>query len=216
MMDDQNLTELEQELNAYDMAKLRKFASHNRVAFTRDMTKEEIIEAIKAKHKDRDVVLLAEAGAGPKPGWARILLHKDPTPGAGNRPVYIQVNGYKVTVPRGVEVDVPIKVVNVLNDAKELRKEEDPSEPYNSPKRWRNMLVHSYPFQTLAVTPGPDPRPGLEKSKAAKYGPRVAYRDKFGRWPQRAELLEAIKDGIIKLRPTDQLAAKEFKDTKGE
>jgi hypothetical protein len=203
-------SDLDQELETYDIAKLRKFASYNRVAISREMSKSDIIAAIKAKTKDRDVVLLAEAGSMPAPGFARIILHRDPTPGAGNRPVYVHVNGYKCTIPRGVEVDVPIKVVNVLNDAKEMRKEEDPSQPYNSPSRWRNVAVHSYPFQTLSMTPGPDPRPGLEKNKLAKYGPRVAFRDKFGRWPKRAELLEAIKDGIVKLNSGQDVDAKEF------
>lgn len=209
MSNETKKSELDLELESYDIAKLRKFASMNRVVIARDMSKEEIIQAIKDKNKDRDIVLLAETGSMPLPGFARIILHRDPTPGAGNRPVYVHVNGYKCTIPRGVEVDVPMKVVSVLNDAKEMRKEEDPSQPYNSPSRWRNTAVHSYPFQTISMTPGPDPRPGLEKGKQAKYGPRVAFRDTFGRWPKRAELLEAIKDGLIKLNSGQDTAAKE-------
>ena len=205
---------LDQELLEMDMAQLRKYAAAARVAIARDMNKEEIISAIKAKMKDKDILRIGEVGKAPEPGFARIILHRDPTPGAGNRPVYVQVNGYKCTVPRGIEVDVPMKVVSVLNDAKEMRKEEDPSQPYNSPARWRNIMVHSYPFQTLMFTPGPDPRPGFERTKAAKYGPRVAFRDKFGRWPQRAELIEAIKDGLIKLQPQEHLADKEFSNKK--
>lgn len=196
-------SELDLELESYTIEKLRKYATLNRVAFTSTMTEKEIIAAIKAKNKDRDFIKVAEAGSMPDPGFARIMLHRDPTPGAGNRPVYVHVNGYKCTVPRGVEVDVPHKVVNVLNDARETRKEEDLNEALNSPRRYRNTMVHSYPFQTIAITPGPDPRPGLERGKAAKYGPRLDFAKRFGRWPKRSELLEAIKDGMVKLHPLE-------------
>lgn len=212
MSDDKTHKDIYEELATYDIGKLRKYASLQRVAISRDMTQEQILEAIKQKMKDREAVGLAEAGTMPAPGFARIILHRDPTPGSSNRPVYINANGWKACIPRGVEVDVPHKAVNVLNDAKEVRKEEDPSQPYNSPNRWRNTLVHSYPFQLVSMTPGPDPRPGLEKTKMASYGPRVAFRDRFGRWPKRAELLEAIKDGLIKLNSGERVQAKEFSE----
>lgn len=194
------MSNIDDELKEMDIAKLRKFAAASRVAIARDMNKEDIIEAIKAKNKDKDILRVGEVGTEPLPGFARIIMHRDPTPGAQNRPVYVQVNGYKCTVPRGIEVDVPLKVVNVLNDAKEMRKVEDPSEPVNSPKRFANQAVHSYPFQTISFTPGPDPRPGLEKTKMAKYGPRLDYNEKFGRWPTRAELDQAIKDGLVQTK----------------
>jgi hypothetical protein len=195
-------TELDQELESYDIAKLRKYAALNRISITREMDKAAIIEAIKNKNRGKDFILLAEAGKAPKPGFARIILQRDPTPGAANRPVYVQVNGYKCTVPRGVEVDVPHKVVNVLNDAKERKVEEDPSEPVNSMRRFKYVEIHSYPFSVLMATPGPDPSPSPAiQAKQAGYGPRLEYRDKYGRWPRRSELLEAIKNGFIKHRP---------------
>ena len=74
----------------------------------------------------------------------------------------------------------------------------------------RNVFVHSYPFQLISMTPGPDPRPGVEKTKSSAYGPRVAFRDRFGRWPKRAELLEAIKEGLIKINAGEMISDKEF------
>lgn len=209
MSNETEFDEKEIVLEDYDIAQLRKYASLQRVAITKEMKKTEIIEAIKAKMKDRDTVHLAEVGSLPRPGFARIMLHRDPTPGSANRPVYVQVNSYKCTVPRGVEVDVPIKVLNVLNDSIETRKEEDLSQPFNSPQRYRNIKVHSYPFQTIAITPGPDPRP--DGAKQSNYGPRFKFMKMFGRWPKRFELMEAIKDGLIKLEPLEQLKASEFK-----
>jgi hypothetical protein len=205
--------DLDEELKDLDIGQLRKYATLNRVALTRDMNKQDIIDAIKTKAKDRDVLKIAEVGSAPKPGFARIILHRDPTPGASNRPIYVNANGYKCTVPRDIEVDVPIKVVHVLNDAKEQRKELDPdaSMDERGGRRERTVWVHSYPFQLLAMTPGEDPRPSSSlKAKQAAYGPRVAFRDRFGRWPKRAELLEAIKDGLIKLNAGEQVAPKEF------
>lgn len=204
--------DLDKELADKTIAQLRTYASLQRVAITREMTKEDIIAAIKAKNKDKDFLRIAEVGSMPLPGFARILMHRDPTPGAANRPVYVHVNGYKCTVPRGVEVDVPHKVVSVLNDAKEQRKEVDQSQPLDSPNRIRNVSVHSYPFQLISMTPGPDPRPGLEKTKQSAYGPRVAFRDRFGRWPKRAELLEAIKEGLIKMNAGELIPDSEFKE----
>jgi hypothetical protein len=124
--------------------------------------------------------------------------------------VYVSVNGYRITIPRGVQVDVPSKIVEVLNNAKDWQLVENPDEPMNSPKRYTRQPVLSYPFQLIDRTPGPDPRPGYERSKQAHYGPREKFAQLFGRWPKRHELLEARKEGFIKLEPNETLPAAEF------
>jgi hypothetical protein len=190
------------ELNFENLSleKLRKYCSFYRIPISNTASKEEVVEAIKGKMKGRDIAVVAEAGNMPAPGWARIELQRDPSPGSSNRPVYVAVNGYRITVPRGVTVDVPKKIVDVLNDAKEWKLVENHDEPLNSPKRYIRQPVLSYPFQVHAITPGPDPRPGYEKSKMAHYGPRKEFHDMFGRWPKKSELLEAQKEGFIKLK----------------
>lgn len=204
--------EQDETLKSMEIAQLRKYAAIARVAITRDMDKNEIITAIKAKQRDRDTIRIAEVGNAPAPGWTRIVLHRNGSPGALNRPLYINANGYKCTVPVGVEVDVPHKVVEVLNNSIEMRKEPD------TEKRdryglvaYKDVPVHCYPFQTIASTPGPDPRPGREKTEASRYGPRYKFMQMFGRWPKRAELLEAIKEGLIRLDSSDTLSGREFK-----
>lgn len=179
---------------------LRKYADLMRVPVSNTMTVEELRKAIRAKQKDRQTVEIAETGSRPKPGWARIELLRDGSPGASNRPVYVNANGYRVTVPRGVDVDVPIKVVRVLNDARSVKITEDPTKPYNSPSRWRREMLPSYPFQVKDIVEGPDPRPGLEATKVAKQGPREEFRNKFGRYPRKGELLQAQKEGFVSIK----------------
>lgn len=179
---------------------LRKYCGLYRIPIANTADKAEIIEAIKSKSKTREMATVAETDNRPAPGWARIELHRDPTPGSSNRPLYVSINGYRVTIPRGVQVDVPEKIVGVLNDAKEWKLVENQDEPLNSPRRYQRQPMLSYPFQLIDRTPGPDPRPGYEKSKASHYGPRAEFHERFGRWPTRAELLEAQKEGFIKLK----------------
>lgn len=185
---------------------LRKFAALYRITLPKTATKDDILEIINNKRNAQDlakVVSDEDRNRGPLPGWARINVHADPTPGAANNPVYVNANGYVVTVPRGVDVDVPIKVVGVLNDAVEQRLVENFQEPMTSPNRWEYKKMLSYPFNVIAQTPGPDPRPGFEKGKKATMGPRLKFRELFGRWPQNnAELLDAQKEGFIKLQLT--------------
>lgn len=178
---------------------LRKYADLMRIPLTSTMERAEMLTIIKARQKDKQTVEIAETGTRPKPGWARIELLRDGSQGATNRPVYVNANGYKCTVPRGVEVDVPIKVVGVLNDCRSIRVSEDPDKPFNDPRRYKREMLPSYPFQVKDINPGPDPRPGLEKVKEAKHGPREEFRTKFGRYPRKGELLQAQKEGFVTL-----------------
>lgn len=208
-MTDYNAPEGEVDLDSMPIQQLRRFAALHRITAPRDATQKELVALIKDKQKGRDFAVVADKDTRPKPGWARIEIHRDATPGAGNRPVYVGINGYRITIPRGVPVDVPIKIIGVLNDAKSLQLVENYDEPLNSPKRYSRQMVLSYPYQVHDSVPGPDPRPGYELSKQAHYGPRVQFLNLFGRWPSKAELLEAKKQGFIKLQGGEQFAAKE-------
>lgn len=191
------------DLESLPIARLRKFCGLYNIPFDKDATKEDLVNLIRRKRAKSDLAVVSEVGSAPAPGWARIMIHRQH--GTSNRPVYVNVNGYRITIPKNVEVDVPIKVVGVLNDAKEYRLVENEDEAINSPKRWTNQPVLSYPFQVVMVTPGPDPRPGYERSKASAYGPRKQFHTLFGRWPKRHELIEAIKEGFVKMSPGDAL-----------
>lgn len=192
------------------LVQARKYAGLYRIPVGKDMDKDEIIAAIKNKMKSKDIAVVADTGERPAPGWARIELHRNGMPGNQNRPVYVSVNGYRITIPRGVVVDVPIKITKVLNDAKDYQLVENLDEPMNSPKRYTRQPILSYPYQLLDINPGPDPRPGYERSKASHFGPRQKFAELFGRYPKRHELLEARKEGFIKLEPHETLPAVEF------
>lgn len=182
------------------LEKLRKYCSFYRIPIANSAERDDIIHAIKAKMKGKDLAMVAETSDRPLPGWARIEVHRDPTPGHANRPIYVAINGYRITIPRGTPVDVPIKIKDVLNDAKEWKLVENHDEPLNSLRRYQRQAVLSYPYQLHDLNPGPDPRPGYEKSKAAHYGPRFEFFEQFGRWPKKQELLDAQKEGFIKLK----------------
>lgn len=193
--EDQAINE-EMSLDDLTIQQARKYASLYRIVVPKDATKEDIIAILKARRNARDMALIVDEGSqGPKPGWARITIHRDGNVGASNNPVYIGANGYNVTVPRGVEVDVPIKVVGVLNDSVEERLVEVVDA--QGQMKWEYKKIMCYPFQVHTMTPGPDPRPGFEKGKAAAMRPREKFREKFGRWPSREELLDAQKHGLI-------------------
>lgn len=204
-MSDEILDQLEQaernsvdeELEGLDIAAARKLAKLYNVGLSREMRLDEIKAAIKNKLTGKRMVQIAKDNdGGPGPGRWRIIVHKDPTIGvkAGSRPVYVGCNGYRCAIPRGVAVDVPEKVVRILENSRHYTTvmSDDPGEAS------RLEPVLSYPFQVVAMNPGPDPVPGYEKTKAQWYGARKRFRDKFGYWPRNQQMLrDAIKDGHI-------------------
>lgn len=186
-----------EQLESASIAEVRKAASTYKIKWTRDMTQEELLEAIKASLSASKFALTA-VGDLPQPGWARILVHSDPTPNAPNRAVYVSVNDYAVLIPRDVEVDVPRKIVEALANSKSSKLKEDPSQPTNSPNRYRFVEVPNYPFSMVAYTPGPDPRGEYERNAAAAKRPRIAFRDKYGYWPKSDnELRDALRSGDL-------------------
>jgi hypothetical protein len=192
-------------LDTMDIASLRKYAKTYNVTLDRHDTAEDIKYRIRDKQKRHNLVKEADTNSGPEPGRWRIILHKNAEGGkSGTRPVHVMVNGYRVNIPRNVAVDVPEKVVRVLENSVHYVVVD--SDFNNGPAQQSTYEAQmSYPFQVLAMTPGPDPVPGHEKTKLGYYLRRRAFWEEFGYWPKnRAQVELAEKEGHIKrVRPGD-------------
>jgi hypothetical protein len=194
-----------------DIGQLRAYASHLRLPLAKTAKKVEIIDALKRKLDGRVIPEMVTATSQVKPGYAKIRLLEDPTPGAGNMPVYVNANGYVATIPRGVEVIVPMRVVRTLNDATVLKRKQAIVADANGRESFKETTVQapSYPFQILEMVPGPEVLTAHEKNKQKIQGPRMQYRDKFGHWPRPGDLRRAIEKGLVKLHEEDALDAYE-------
>lgn len=180
------------------IAKLREYAAHLRLAVPKTSTKEDIIEQLINKLQGKVMPELATSATGVKPGYAKIVINEDSQFGAENIPVYINANGYVCTIPRGVPVIVPHRVVRTLNDAIAARRRQSKAEP-GQPFKESTVNVLSYPFQILEMVPGPEVLTKLEQSKLRSYGPRERYAKMFGHWPKPRELRRAVEKGLISI-----------------
>jgi hypothetical protein len=190
-------------------AELRKKAATYRIQLTKDMTHEDILAQVRAKVASGKYALEA-IGDAPKPGYARVRVFNDPSPGASNRPVYVSVNGYAVLIPRETEVDVPIKIVEALGNARSSRLVENREAPVGSASRFVFKEVQNYPFAIVSVSHGPDPRGTYERAAAQKERPREAYREKFGYYPSEEELKEALRSGDLTIERVRTAGAKDL------
>lgn len=192
------------------IGKLREYAAHLRVPLQKTATKEEIVEAIERKLNGRVMPQLANSSDAPPPGYAKIRVLEDPTPDSANIPVYINANGYVATLPRGVDIIVPMRVVRTLNDATVRRRKQsivvDPATGRESFKE-TTVVAPSYPFQILEMTPGPEVLTAHEMNKQKTQGPRKRYQQMFGRYPKPGELHRAIEKGLISLNDSDEVEA---------
>lgn len=187
------------------ISKLREYAAHLRLAVPKTSTKQDIIDQLVSKLQGRVVPELATPTSQVKPGYAKIQINEDSQFGAENIPVYINANGYVCTIPRGVPVIVPHRVVRTLNDAVAARRRQSVSEP-GKPFKETTVNVLSYPFQILEMVPGPEVLTKLEAAKLRTYGPRKRYAEQFGHWPKPRELNRAIEKGLIKLENDEVLS----------
>lgn len=185
-------------VESLDIANLRRFAKLMKISAGRDWTKEDYITAIKAKQESNSMATFVfDSSTAPAPGKARIIIHRDPRPDNKNSPVHLGVNGYIISVPRGVEVDVPIPFINALKNAKTVEVvQQGESSRENPGGIYKDEARDSYPFQVLAVTPGDFINP--HDSRAAKYKAKKKYFEKFGAWPTDGELKEVQKALIQK------------------
>lgn len=164
-----------------------------------DMEKEDLLNAILRRQRGKEFALAAPEGDQIPAGYAKIELFKSSDPKASRRPQFVGVNGLNYMIPLGIPVNVPIKIYEVLNNAVERVIEEDNSTNGSANSQFRYSERHRIPFRVYGVTPGPDPKPRNQRERVAKSRPREEYADLFGRYPTNAMLLEAVKDGVIKL-----------------
>lgn len=188
------------------IGKLREYAVHLRVAVAKTSTKEEIIAAIERKLNGRVMPQLADSDDSPPPGYAKITILEDSTPDSSNIPVYINANGYVATLPRGVPIIVPRRVVRVLTDATVRRRKQSivvDSATGREMFKETTVVSPSYPFQVHEITHGPEVMTPHEINKQKAQGPRKRYQQLFGRYPRPGELHRAIEKGLISLQDTD-------------
>jgi hypothetical protein len=182
-----------------DMADLRKYAKIMRIPSQRDWTKEDFVRAIKAKQDTASVIdYVFDDSQAPKPGHARVLVHRDPSPNHKNTPIHVGVNGRLIQVPRGMEVDLPLPFVEALKNAITTTVQQASDATRENPGGvYKDTDQASYPFQVLAVTPG-----NFENSndnRSSTYERRYKFFQKFERWPTEGELKEAMKAKIGKI-----------------
>ena len=173
-------------LNKLDINALRAFAKLQNIKASRDWTKEDFVTALQAKAGQSTVGMVFDSGTGPKPGYSRILLHRDTSAGHKNSSVHVGVNGTIFAIPRGVEVDVPTYVVGALNDAEGLVTTH--IEESTGPGRYVETMQKSYPFQIVATNPGKVVN--RNDTRARNYDLRVACKNAIKKWPTHAEFLE--------------------------
>lgn len=196
------------QINYKDMTlgQLKEVAKHMKVAVNRDATSDEIIEALNRKQRGKVMPTIAAKGSNLKPGYARIRI--DETQNSNRQiPVYIFDNGLEMTIPRGVEVEVPLRVVNHLRNAKVKRRKQVDGED----GRPKTMILEvlQYPFQVLDIEPGPELKTKREIAAERLIGPRRRYREMFGRWPRPRDITRAIESGLLKLNVDEDLPKSE-------
>lgn len=175
-------------IEALDIAALRRAAKTLGITAARDWNKEDFVSAIKRKQSvDATTRVVFDSSRDPAPGYARVLLHRDPTPNHANSPVPIGLNGQIYMVPRGVEVDVPKEFVGVLNDAKTLQVRQQEQESRINPGGvYKEELQTSYPFQVLSITPGQ--WKNKQDNRSAAFAIRKEFMEMHGSWPTEGEL----------------------------
>lgn len=186
----------EDSLSDLSMADLRKYAKLTGITSQRDWTKEDYVDAIKRKLAPSNgaVQLVVDPGLGLKPGHARVLIHRDPTPGHSNRAVHVGLNGRFYAIPRGLEVEIPRPFLSCLSDAVTTYTEQDQAPSRDNPGgTFRENSRLSYPFQVIAV----DPREYvMEDARSRHYADRKAFFDQYESWPTEGELKEWKKARI--------------------
>lgn len=190
-------------LEAFDIADLRRAAKVLNIEARRDWDKADFVTAIKAKQSQKTAaeVVFNDENA-PKPGYSRIVLHRDPMPGHKNGPVQVGVNGRLIHIPRGVRVDIPTPFVEALRNARSLIPREQQSVGFGGPggvqsARYKDEELISYPFEVIAVTPGGTfTNPTDSRAVQARAAQRFA--DVFGRYPTSGELQKWQDAQILK------------------
>lgn len=172
-----------------------------KIPVTPEMRAQDIVEVIRrGKTKVESAFSTDTFGEQVPPGWSKIEIFKDPTPGATNIPVYFSQNGYKLTIPRGLDVLVPTKLVDgamagAITENRVLNKEKT---RLTGQPVYEVQKMARFPFQVKIRREGADPRPVGDSSRARRFEPRQRFHDLFGFWPSKEQLMQAIKDGAVR------------------
>lgn len=192
----------EDTVGSLSIGQLRQYAKLLNIPSERTWDKNDYIDAIerhRANKNTANVVFDGPDGNAPLPGYARIILNRDPTPGHANSPVQVGVNGELLHIPRGIQVDIPIPYMNALRNATTRTSVQTGNPSKDNPGGvFREEDTLSYPFQLLAVTPATKQWVSKSDNRQVHYAMRVEFVDKFGRWPTDGELKEAIKAKLLK------------------
>lgn len=206
----------EQSVEEMQMPDLRRLATTYGIKANRDWNRDDFIAAINNRRQRHEAIAspVFDSSVGPAPGKARIKIFNTQT--GSNHPVPVAINNYIAKIPRDVEVDVPLEVVEVLNQSKTPVRVKDPSGAVNpetgKPKLvWRDVL--SYPFQMIAMTPGVAMKHGVpmvrSSSNKAKHSLKLKFREIYQRWPKRAELKQ-FQDAHLAHKAKKVIAAEEL------
>ena len=180
------------------------------IPLTRDMNKDVILRLIEdAEGSGGKPTYGFSMGTQPLPGYARVVIHKGAAGGSAD--LFACVNGFACLIRRGVEVDIPIKILRgSLMTAKQniARYDENERDPE---KRFTEEEVYSYPFSVLAITEGRDPKHYQhETAQRKKKKNQKVFWKVNGYYPKPRELREWIAGGGL------EKALEELKGTKNE
>lgn len=172
---------------------LRKTATSLAIKPSRDWDADDFRTAITSRRKGGNILNVnIDPNTGPAPGYARIKLQNSSS--GQNFPVPVAINKYVCKVPRDVVVDVPIEVMQVLQNSTYPAKRTQTDLETGTMKA-TNSDEPAYPLQVLGMTPGVARYPnGLAKIRASgdteRYRLREKYREINGRWPRNKEFKE--------------------------
>lgn len=176
-----------------DIGTLRAVAKALGIKAERTWRTEDYLEAVAAVQQARNMPEVALDENAPKPGFARIIIHRNSDPNGTNSAVHLGLNGKIYQIPRGVPVDIEKEFLEVLQHAKSkqpvLRQQADSKNPVGVYGDEENM---AYPFQVIAITPGSAFTSKLD-NRAAKHKQKEAFVAEHKYWPTEGELKEFLK-----------------------
>lgn len=186
-------------LLAMDINQLRASCKLFSIPASKDWKKEDYLTAIRDKLKQVELITAAKAlsdSTAPKAGHSRITIHKDPSATASNSGVIAAVNGRIFIIPRGIEVEIPNPVLEVLKNSTTHHTQNTNTNAKNmTEERFEHIVATAYPYTVHAVSDGPYINPNDQRQKVYKL--RLQFLAKYGKWPTGAELGEAITHGRI-------------------
>lgn len=182
-----------------DINALRTYCKVFGIPASKDWKKEDYLNSIRDKLKQVELITAAKElsdSTAPKSGHSRITIHKDPSASASNYSVPAAVNGRIFMIPRGVEVELPNPVVEVLKNSTTHHTQNTNSNAKNmTEEKFEHIVATAYPYTIHAVSDGPYINPNDQRQKVYKL--RTQFLEKYGKWPTGAELSEAITHGRI-------------------